>query len=112
VADTISLDLRTGLQMIPDDVEASADGQTCKYTTPCVVGLMMTPDQRTALAAAGGDTKSIAHLMRGDACLRVEVPTEQQDDMERLQDLYDDGCTDILRGLVATLKEKYHVQAG
>ena len=109
----IALDLRKHLALVPDDVEAAAPGTPCKYTMPCVIGMMMTPEQRETLRAAQLDEGSIPYLMGdkaqhlGEPPIKVEVPDDQHAEFERLQELFDARQTAALRALVSQLKEKY-----
>lgn len=97
----IKIDLRTALASIPDDITPSAH---CTYTAPCIIGRMMTPEERRRVATTLGDGASIHRVIANGL---VEVPVDQTGDIEELQRLNDCQCHDGLTEAVARLKEKY-----
>lgn len=102
----IKLDLRTALHDIPDDIEPS---DACLYTAPCIIGRMMTPEQRLAIADEDLDSSFVSTLIAAKVLI---VPEEQIEDFSALQNANDraargDDYGDALLEVVAQLKEKY-----
>ncbi len=96
----IRIDLSTAIKSIPDDIVATAQNE---YTAPCVIGMMMTPEEREELRPR--NNKNIINLIQRDF---VQAGSPQQErDLRDLQRLFDRGATDALRDRVKTLKEIY-----
>ena len=107
--DRIKLDLRTDLAKVTPETLGPLG--SCRYTAPCAIGAMLTPEQRRDVAAydgGDGDTTFFDTLVRKDI---FTVPAYQLADFVSLQNTFDRAKGDESRGRFFTtlteLKEKY-----
>ena len=76
----------------------------CLYTAPCVIGAMLTPEQRLAIKDAGYDGEPIGALVEVGVVL---APAEQIEDIERLQIAFDKIEPEDFKDTVRALLAKY-----
>ncbi len=105
----IQLDMRTGLPKaraaLPDVLNAQMLLR-CDYTAPCVVGAMLTPQERITLEYKmfNEDGYDIGSFIRaGD----VQIPKGQKADFVALQEAFDGGDQGKLVRKLEALEVKY-----
>ena len=105
------LDLRTDLAKVTPDIIALAGNSTCRYTAPCAVGAMLTPEQRQQIDAADCDIISVRALARGEngKPKLFDIPADQIADFTSLQVSFDRTTPTRFGETLALLKEKYAV---
>lgn len=85
-------------------------GGDCYYTAPCIIGSVMSVEDRQALADDGNDNKPIGHLITDG---RVKLPADGSLDVEwliLLQQIHDtagSGCIEKLRAILAGVVPMY-----
>ena len=81
----IELDLRRDLPKVRAALDDLMVTSECRYTAPCAIGVMMTPEQRATIPK-GADGDYIGSLIdQGE----VAAPPEQIVDLGLLQDTFD-----------------------
>jgi len=101
----IRLDMACDLPKVRQSLSLITDNMAqCLYSSPCAVGVMMTPDQRQQLVDSGDDIISIDTLIEAK---QVVVPEGQQNDFQRLQSAFDRADLSGFTELLAELESKY-----
>lgn len=102
----IRLDLRTAL---PELIRACAAGEIalgqCRYSGPCAIGAMMTPNERAALQASGRDGQLLRQLA-AEGLVSFPDP-DQLTDAAMLQSAFDGGSRALFERELGRLQEKY-----
>jgi hypothetical protein len=92
------------LAKLPEAFAPNPQLSSCKYTTPCIIGSLMTPEEREHLANTGHDGHSVDYLMRdgyldfADRDMRVDAIN-----LQRLWDARSGGFASYL----AAVREKW-----
>lgn len=99
----IQLDLKTDLAKVAP--ETVGDIGDCRYSAPCAIGAMMSPEQRATFKGDNDFTLIGELLLMGT----ISVPDDQADDFRELQRQFDRSGDRPGRfwTVVNKLKEKY-----
>jgi hypothetical protein len=77
-----------------EEATKNSAGSRGLYSSPCILGTLMTPEERDYLKTNGFDSCGIRILIANGI---VEVSSDQEDDIFPLQKLFDNNSIDLLR---------------
>lgn len=111
----IKIDLRNLTQEMVDQAieikesheEGTGPFYLCRYTTPCIIGQLMTQQERSALKDNNHDATAILRL-KDDRV--VQITPGQFGDTGLLQDIFDRGSIEDFKQLAKNMLEKYSAE--